>query len=178
MDAEEEKKSRDILKWILGQYTRARRRKKELDERLRRLNEEKENPLSGHGYDAMPHGTPSNDGAASILFKISDVEEKILQQQVTIEKAVVRVMDILDVLPENSEEREIAELFNIDNKSWDEIAEIVHKSKSQLHRDYNDACDIMLMNERVQRIISEQEGAYLTWTVKAETLRLKKLGRI
>lgn len=59
----------------------------------------------GHCRDLLRE----KQGAASIILKMSDIEERIYTQKEEVEKAIVRVMDILDYLPQDSLEREICE---------------------------------------------------------------------
>ena len=48
MDATNNEKA-EILKWMLGQIYRAEKRKKQLDERLVRIAEERDAPIGGVG---------------------------------------------------------------------------------------------------------------------------------
>ena len=94
----------EILKWILGQAYRSERRKARLDNRLKRLREEIEGPPGGRGYSPLPRAPQRNtNGAAGVMAEISDIEERIYLQKADIGKAIVKTMDILDYLPENSE---------------------------------------------------------------------------
>ena len=91
-----EQKDELVLKWMLGQIGRAKKRKKQLDERLMEINEERNSPIGGVGYEPLPRSAGIGNGAASILFKLADIEERIYAQKTEIEKSIVRVMDILD----------------------------------------------------------------------------------
>ena len=98
MDATNNEKA-DVLKWMLGQIYRAEKRKKQLDERLVRIAEERDAPIGGVGYRPLPRSSSGEgNGAASIILKMSDIEERIYTQKEEVEKAIVRVMDILDYL--------------------------------------------------------------------------------
>lgn len=170
-------RDKEILDWLLGRYISAGRRKKELEERLRTLDEERNNPIGGQSYDPMPHGSGNNDGAAGILLKISDVEEKILDQKRAAEESLVMITDILSVLPEESEEREVCELWYIDKMKWDEISSVTNWSARQCQRKKSDGLDYLLGNGSVQKRIRDAEPRFLTSIAIADERREKRKRR-
>ena len=152
-----------ILKWILGQAYRAEKRKKQLDERLMRITKEREAPIGGARYKPLPRSSREGNGAASIILKMSDIEERIYTQKEEAEKAIVRVMDILDYLPQDSLEREICELRHIDMKPWKDIQESIPMSRSQCNKRYSKAIKMLLSKGRIERMIEENEETYMDW---------------
>lgn len=50
---EELENDRSVLEWMLGQYVRAKRRKKQLEIRLLEINAERDSPIGGQGYDPL-----------------------------------------------------------------------------------------------------------------------------
>lgn len=174
MDATNNEKA-EILKWMLGQIYRAEKRKKQLDERLVRIAEERDAPIGGVGYRPLPRSSSGEgNGAASIILKMSDIEERIYTQKEEVEKAIVRVMDILDYLPQDSLEREICELRHIDMKPWNDIQESIPMSRSQCNKRYNKAIEMLLNKGRIERMIEENEEAYTDWKLDKEWKMLKK----
>ena len=174
MDATNNEKA-DVLKWMLGQIYRAEKRKKQLDERLVRIAEERDAPIGGVGYRPLPRSSSGEgNGAASIILKMSDIEERIYTQKEEVEKAIVRVMDILDYLPQDSLEREICELRHIDMKPWKDIQESIPMSRSQCNKRYNKAIEMLLNKGRIERMIEENEEAYTDWKLDKEWKMLKK----
>lgn len=172
MDANEQV---NILKWMLGQRFRAEKRKKQLDERLSNIIEEREAPIGGMGYKPLPRSSSGDGaGAASILLKMSDIEERIYGQKEEVEKAIVRVMDIIDYLPIESLEREICELRHIDMKPWQEIQDGIPMSRSQCNKRYNRAIEMLLNNGRIIRMVEESEAEYTDWKLNKELNLLKK----
>lgn len=165
--------SREILDWMLSRYTRATRRKIELQNRLVELNREKEDPIRAIGYDPMPHGSGSGDGAAGILYKISDVEEKLLDQKREIADSLMEITKILDILPTQSEEREVCELRYLDRKSWPEISAIMHFSERQCQRKKEDGLYYLLENEWVQLQVRE-EAPHFRQCVMISEMRKEK----
>lgn len=165
---------RDILDWMLSRYVRATRRKAELQARLIRLNEEKGDPIKAIGYDPMPHGSGESDGTAGILYKISDVEEELLDQRREIAESLVVITKIIGILPTKSEEREVCELLYLDQKSWCEISEIIHLSERQCQRKKNDGLDYLLENEFVQTRIRDEAPHYEQYIAISEMRREKR----
>ena len=174
MDEKHNEKA-DVLKWMLGQIYRAEKRKKQLDERLIRIAEERDAPIGGTGYKPLPRSSScEGNGAASIILKMSDIEERIYTQKEEVEKAIVRVMDILEYLPQDSLEREICELRHIDMKPWKYIQESIPMSRSQCNKRYNKAIEMLLNKGRIDRMIEENEEAYSEWKADKEWTMLKK----
>lgn len=78
---EELENDRSVLEWMLGQYVRAKRRKKQLEVRLLEINAERDSPIGGQGYDPLPRSGGNNEGAAGILMKLADIEDRIYEQK-------------------------------------------------------------------------------------------------
>lgn len=170
---DEKKEQLDVLKWLLEQIFRAENHKKDLEERLLRINEERNAPIGGMGYDPLPRSSGTGNGAASILFKLADVEERIYAQKEEVEKCIVRVMDILEYLPVNSLERRICELRYLDMKPWGEISKRIPMSRSQCHRRCNEGLEKILSHSRIQKMVQENTDAYWDFRVNEETRMLK-----
>ena len=73
---EELENDRSVLEWMLGQYVRAKRRKKQLEVRLLEINAERDSPIGGQGYDPLPRSGGNNEGAAGILMKTESTSRK------------------------------------------------------------------------------------------------------
>lgn len=164
----------DILKWLLDQIKRAENHKRQLDERLKRINAERAMPVGGIGYDPMPRNSGTGEGAASIVLKLADIEDRIYEQKSEIEKAIVRVMDILDYLPVNSLEREICELRFIDLKKWEVIEAEIPMSHTQCNKIFNDALNTLLSFPRIRKMVDAAEDEYLAYTVNRENRELAR----
>lgn len=166
MEEQNEDRESLILKWMLGQIGRARKKKRQLDERLREINEERNAPIGGVGYDPMPRGSGSGDGAASILFKIAGLEERIYAQRQEVEYSIARVMDILEYLPVNSLEREVCELYYIDGKKMSEISDIIPMSRAQCYNRLNAGIDLLLGLPRIREMVAKSAPAYDAWCLQ------------
>lgn len=162
-----------ILKWLLEQIIRAKKRKEQLEDRLIKINEERNAPIGGPGYQPLPRNEGKNEGAASIVLKLAEIEDRIFAQKEEVDEAIVRVMDILECLPASSVEREICELKYIDMKSGRQIEDQIPMSHSQVSVHFNRALDMLLQDEHIRQICKDNEDAYLDWAVKKEISRLK-----
>ena len=107
----------------------------------------------------MPASYPAADseGAVSVVFRLAEVEDRIEAQRAAMGRAVTMVMDLIDLLPENSMERTVVELRHIDCKKWERICKEVHMSRSRVNDYYNAALDTILSNKRAQKLVQDFE---------------------
>lgn len=171
---EELENDRSVLEWMLGQYVRAKRRKKQLEVRLLEINAERDSPIGGQGYDLLPRSGGNNEGAAGILMKLADIEDRIYEQKAKADKSMVNVATILNFLPEESMEREICELRHIDGHEWGEIAEEIPMSKSQCHRIHKAAMYELLEFNYVKELVTENRESYEYYIEKKEEARYRR----
>ena len=171
---EEMENDRSVLEWMLGQYVRAKRRKKQLEVRLLEINAERDSPIGGQGYDPLPQSGGNNEGAAGILMKLADIEDRIYEQKAKADKSMVNVATILNFLPEESMEREICELRHIDGHEWGEIAEGIPMSKSQCHRIHKAAMYELLEFNYVKELVTENRESYEYYIEKKEEARYRR----
>nr|DAH03590.1 MAG TPA: Protein of unknown function (DUF1492) [Caudoviricetes sp.] len=158
MEMQKEKK---VLEWYLGKMYRAKLRKHQLNRRLQEINDELNSPIGGKGYSAMPRSSGGvSQGAASIVMRIAEIEDRIEDQKNTIANAMLKVMDIMDYLPINTMERYILELRYIDCLSWKRIQEEAHMTRNPCNNYRNSALHILLQNKRVKKIIKDSEYEY------------------
>lgn len=171
---EELENDRSVLEWMLGQYVRAKRRKKQLEVRLLEINAERDSPIGGQGYDPLPRSGGNNEGAAGILMKLADIEDRIYEQKAKADKSMVNVATILNFLPEESMEREICELRHLDGHEWGEIAEGIPMSKSQCHRIHKAAMYELLEFNYVKELVTENRESYEYYIEKKEEARYRR----
>ena len=169
----EREDAREVLKWMLDQVRRAERHKMELMERLERINADRKNPIKSPGYDPMPRSAGNGDGAASILFKLSEIEERIFSQREEIDKAIVQVMDIIDFIPQGEIARRIFELRYLDGLNMEKIAEAIPMSKSRCYDIFNETIDKLLEFPKISIMVEENEAEYLDWYISMEERRRK-----
>ena len=79
---EEHKARKTSLKWYLNQYFRAAAKREQLELRIQAIREVM-GSTKGVRYDLAPGGHTNNigDGAASEIFRIAEIEERIEEQQ-------------------------------------------------------------------------------------------------
>lgn len=156
MDKQHREK-REAVKIYLRQYGNALDKKRILEERRRVLSYELSSPPARRPLSHTPRskGTAKTDGAVSIVYRIDNVDKRIEKQKESATKAVLRVMDLIDLLPEQSMERQIVELRHIDCMPWDAVSRAAHISRSRAIDYYNAAIDLLLSQEYTQKIIAE-----------------------
>ena len=148
--------TREAVKEYLQQYHMAREGKKLLERRHDTLMRDLSDPAPGSQYRTMPASrAKTSEGAVSVVFRLAEVESRIEEQRQVMGKAVLQVMDLIDLLPENSMERTVVELRHIDCKKWERITKEVHMSRSRVNDYYNAALDIILANSRAQMIVQK-----------------------
>lgn len=149
--------TREAVKEYLQQYHMARERRRILERRHDVLARELKAPAPGSAYMTMPASrhTADSEGAVSVVFRLSEVEERIEAQREEMAKAVLNVMDLIDVLPANSTERTVVEMRHIDCRGWDKIAEALYMSRSNVFNYYNAALDKILENKRNRKLLEE-----------------------
>ena len=151
---------RRLLRRYLSQYFRAKEKQEALRTRLAELKAELNDP----GVKTPPLGSAPvkrgkhSDGAASLIFKIGDIEDRI-QKQIEVQiKSVSDIMDVLDFLPAESTERDILEYRHIDCKGWNEICDLVHLTRSPCFEHYNKGLDKLLTYKKVRATLEAYEA--------------------
>ena len=147
---------REAVKKYLQQYHVAKNKKHILEDRHRVLAEELKSPVPGSRFRTVPASRPVNpDGSVSVVFRIAEVEERIDDQREEMAKAVLHVMDMIDLLPQNSMERTVVELRHIDCKSWEQIAREVYMSRSAVFNYYNAALERLMKYKRTRKLVGD-----------------------
>jgi len=160
MDFTNTTESRRILRRYLSQYYRAKEKQSALRKRLAELQAELDNPgVNTPPLDGVPaKGSHRSSGAASLIFKKAEIEDRI-QRQIEVEtKSVIDIMDVLDFLPAESTERDILEYRHIDCKSWNEIMDQVHLTRSPCFEHYNKGLDRLLSYKKVRATLERYEA--------------------
>jgi hypothetical protein len=130
---------RITLKLYLTRFYKAKKRQAILTERLRRL---------------------CRDFRSHEAADISEVESRIEKQSKKTERIILEIMDVIDLLPEESTERMILELRHLDCKPWSEIQRTVHLTRTPCYDHYNRALDFLLDTQEVQAALSKFRAFY------------------
>ncbi len=152
---EEMEAYKQLLKEYLSQYYIQKMRKFQLNRRLREVNAELNEPIGGMNYSPTPRSVTNKTGAgaASILYRIVEIEDRIENQKENIEIAMLKVMDIMDFLSEGSIERMILELRHIDCRSWQQVMNEVNLTRNPCNEYYNKGLLKLLMFKKVRKIL-------------------------
>ena len=148
---------KEMLKRYLEQYHAGKMKRTQLERRLKSIKEEMDSPIGGHGYSPINYSGTNNSGAgaASFVYRMSEIETRIENQKRNTEKALLKVMDIMDFLEESSIERMVLELRFIDCKSWKVIERELHLSRSSLFFYQDKGLEKLLAYKKVCQILSE-----------------------
>lgn len=143
------KGAREDLRDWLRRYRTARNRKRDLDNRLKNvLADLNDPPLGGQGGGSPGSGTPST-GAAAIAYKIDEVEQRIKDQQGRMAQIFLETCEVIDLLPD-IEDRQLLEKRYIDCQGWQQIEKDLHLARSNLARREAKALDTLLQHKTVQ----------------------------
>lgn len=148
---------KELLKEYLNQYYTSRIKRSQLERRLKTIREEMNAPIGGYGYSPVNYGGTNKvgPGAASFVYRIGEIETRIEDQKSRVEKALLKVMDIMDFLEENSTERMVLELRFIDCKSFPAIEKELHLSRSSLFSYQDKGLLKLLTYKKVHQILRE-----------------------
>lgn len=154
--------NRGLLKSYLNQLYIHKQRKAQLTRRLKEVNAELNEPIGGMKYKCTPRSETNlvGAGAASILYRIAEIEDRIALQKESIEISMLKIMDIMDFLSENSTERMILELRHIDCRSWKQIMQEVNLTRTPCNDYYNKGLEKLLTFKKVMTILSAYRKKY------------------
>lgn len=131
-----------LLKRYLSQYYKAKKRQDLLKDRLNRIKYELQ-----HGCGKEPD--------LPLTIKLSEIEDRISRQASIEAAAILDIMQVLDFLPVDSDEREVMELRHIDHKSWSEIRKTVYFSARQCHRIHESGLKILFGYKQVRQRLTD-----------------------
>ncbi len=151
---------KELLKKYLNQYYSDRIKRTQLEKRLKSIRTEMEAPIGGYGYSPVNYGGTNKvgPGAASFVYRMSEIETRIGEQKSRVEKALLKVMDIMDFLEESSTERMVLELRFIDCRGWAAIEKEMHLSRRACFDYQNRALEKLLQFKKVRSILKEYKG--------------------
>ena len=143
---------KELLKEYLNQYHTGRIKRTQLEKRLKNIREEMNDPIGGYGYSPVNYRGVNDvgPGAASFVYRMSEIETRIEEQKKRIEKALLKVMDIMDFLEEGSTERMVLELRFIDCKSWTSIEREMYLSRRACFNYQDKALEKLLEFKKVR----------------------------
>ncbi len=140
----------------LMQYQYAIQAKKILENRMRRISSDF--AYRSPNFDGMPRASGTTDWNTAIIYRLSEIQDRIRQQADRASKSLEDIMNVIDFLNVNSMERRIIESKYIDMSGWIEMCRLHHVSRSTAIRHWKKGLYKMLAYPRVQEILKEYEG--------------------
>lgn len=158
---QQKNEDKDLLKEYLNQYYSGRIKRSQLEKRLKTIQDEMNTPIGGYEYSPVNYGGTNKvgPGAASFVYRMSEIEIRIADQKNRVEKALLKVMDIMDFLEESSTERMVLELRFIDCKPWAAIERELNLSRSSLFSYQDKGLEKLLQYKKVRQILREYKKA-------------------
>ena len=142
--------ARYLLRRYLSRFYRAKQKQQTLRERKSRLAAE----LRALNRDD-PDGLDDAEGRQSRIAKtLNEIESRIERQIGAATGSVTEIMAVFDLLPDDSQERDILELRHIDCLSWEEITERVHMTRTPCYLKYTRGLDLLLEREEVKEALT------------------------
>lgn len=144
------------LKNYLGQYYKAKFKRKQLEVRLKNFREEMVG-AKGISYSPVPRGQSgvTTSKTEDYVVKALEIEDRIMKQQVEVQRAMLAVMEVMDFLPIDSVERSVLEYRHIDCLPWKFIIARMSYSKASCHNYYNAGIDMLLRCVKVQETLQK-----------------------
>lgn len=145
-----------VLDRYLMQYQYAIQAKKILENRMRRISSDF--AYRSPSFDGMPKASGPSDWNTAIIYRLSEIQDRIRQQVEKASKSLADIMNIIDFLDVNSLERKVIESKYIDMNGWVELGRVNHASRSTSIRYWKKGLYQLLEYKRVQEILKEYEG--------------------
>ena len=147
-----------LLNMYLNRYNKAKNRIATLKETEKAIREDMKTPYqSSYSKDIKVQSCPSADSMPCFLIRLEEINERIREQQMHSARVVVEIMNVLDFLPGESDERNILEMKYIQKKSDKAIYASMYISKSQFYKLRNRAFDALLRFAKVNDILNQYE---------------------
>lgn len=150
----------ELLDRYLNQYKCCIGKKRSLEIRREEIIREFDFPLPAVKMDGMPRSSRSGEGCAAISFRLDEIETMIREQMGKAVKILSDIMDVIDLLPENSLERSIIENKYIDRYKWDRVCKENHISRTPATKSWRKGLYTLLESRKVQQILKEYRDGW------------------
>lgn len=144
------------MKKYLGQYYKAKLKRKQLEVRLKNFREEMVE-AKGVNYSPVLGGQSgcTTSKTEDYVVRALEIEDRIMKQQVEVQRAMFAVMEVMDFLPIDSVERSVLEYRYIDCLPWKFIIARMSYSKASCHNYCNAGIDMLLGCDEVQATLQK-----------------------
>ena len=139
--------TQEDVKSFLQVYTIGRERRQILEERRLRLIGELRAALPG------PLEAESN---------IAKIEERLNAQRRNMAVLMLKVLDLIDLLPLDSLERQIVEMRHINGMDWKEITSHLYLSRSYAMSRYSRALETLLDHKVARKMVAAWKREHVT----------------
>ncbi len=143
-----------VLDQYLSQYRYCIRKKQILENRQSEIAKEFNNPLLATKI-SPPKENKRGQGCAALTFCLDEINTRLQKQMDISAKTLISIMDVIELLPENSLEREIIENKYIDCYRWEKICIENHISKTPAVKNWKKGLYMLLESKKVRNIMSQ-----------------------
>lgn len=146
---------KDLLKLYLEQYSKKRKRKNDLSQRLGNFREE----MFGNKairYSTMPKNQTNRVANEPLDFRVKceEIENRIEKERRNAASAMLKVMDVLNFL-DDSIEKDVLEYRYLDGYQWKTIEKKMSLSKSRCIDYHNMGIKKLLEYKKIRAVLEE-----------------------
>lgn len=156
---------RTVIIDYLKQYKHLRRNKENQEERLKTILADLSDPIVGKGFEGSITGFSAGSPQERLMEKLEEaLTDYTKGQGIRIESiavALMGVMNIIELLPDNSDEHEILLLRYIDALPWQEAADKMHMTMRNAFYCHDRAIDQIIKNPKTLILIEPYAKANL-----------------
>ena len=151
---------KELLKNYLNRYNKTKNRIRELEKTHNTILTDSQFPQYSTGYKEFPRVQSSgiSEGAASFSLKLSEIEDRIAEQKNQLSNLIIEILDILNYLPPDSEERSLLELKYIQNKRCEDICAALYISRSKYFYLLDKTLNSLLVFKKVNVILEQYQN--------------------
>lgn len=156
---------KELLKRYLNRYNKAKNRIKELEKLLVQLREDGAFPQSPGSSPTRIQSNSVGNGTAELALRVVEIEERINSQKRQLSTLLGEILDVLDYLPLESDERAVFELRYLGGKREAFICKARYISRSTYYRLFDSGYKALLQYRRIGEILSNYSDK-----LKAQTI--------
>lgn len=116
-------------------------------------------PFAAVVSDGMPHGNSIGDGAATFALRLDDIDTKIQNQCHRMRMRIESIMELIDQLPEDSEERAVLEQRYLNRETMEHISRNLHMARRTTYRIFRKAIEELLTFQKTFDVIHHYEDS-------------------
>ena len=149
---------KELLKRYLNRYNKAKNRIKELEKLLVQLREDGAFPQSPGSSPTRIQSNSVGNGTAEFALRVVEIEEWINSQKRQLSTLLGEILDVLDYLPLESDERAVFELRYLGGKREVFICKARYISRSTYYTICGRGIKELLQYKRIDEILNNYEN--------------------